>query len=115
MQITFGGLICARIVYAFGVFMMRQAMWAVPDELLDAAVVDGANPPRLFWQVALPVVRPQAVTLALLIFITLYGEFLWPLVATNSNDMQVTSVWLATQTSGYGVNPGLVAASSLLV
>lgn len=112
---TFGGLILPRIVYAFGVFMMRQAMLSVPDELLDAAKVDGAGHFRLFWQIALPVVRPQVITLAVLIFMGLYGEFLWPLVATNSADMQVTSVWLATRTAEFGVNPGLLAASSLLV
>jgi multiple sugar transport system permease protein len=112
---TFGGLILPRIVYAFGVFMMRQAMLSVPDELLDAAKVDGAGSFRLFWQIALPVVRPQVITLAVLIFMGLYGEFLWPLVATNSADMQVVSVWLATRTAEFGVNPGLLAASSLLV
>jgi multiple sugar transport system permease protein len=50
-----------------------------------------------------------------LIFMGLYGEFLWPLVATSSNEMQVLSVWLAGRTQGYGVNPGLMAASATLV
>lgn len=112
---TYWGLILPRIVYAFGVFFMRQAMLSVPNELLDSAKVDGASTWRQFWQISLPIVRPQLTTLAILIFMSLYGEFLWPLVATSSADMQVLSVWLAGRTSGYGVNPGLMAASALLV
>lgn len=112
---TFWGLILPRVVYAFGIFMMRQAMFSVPNELLDSGRVDGASTWRLFWQITLPVVRPQTTTLIILIFMGLYGEFLWPLVATSSTDMQVLSVWLAGRTAGYGVNPGLMAASSMLV
>ncbi len=112
---TFQGLLLPRIVYAFGVFLMRQAMLAVPDELLDAAKVDGAGFLRSFWQIALPVVRPQTITLAILIFMGLYGEFLWPLVATSSLEMQVASVWLAGRSFGYGANPGLLSAGALLI
>jgi multiple sugar transport system permease protein len=112
---TYWGLIIPRIVYAFGVFMMRQTMLSVPDELLDAARADGAGTFRQFWQIALPIVRPQTITLSMLIFMGLYGEFLWPLVATKSSEMQVTSVWLAVQTSAFGVNPGLISAASILV
>ncbi len=112
---TFQGLLLPRIVYAFGVFLMRQAMLSVPDELLDAAKVDGAGFMRTFWQIALPVVRPQTITLAILIFMGLYGEFLWPLVATSSNEMRVASVWLAGRAFGYGVNPGLLSAGALLI
>ena len=112
---TFQGLLLPRIVYAFGVFLMRQAMLSVPDELLDAARVDGAGFLRQFWQIAMPVVRPQTITLSILIFMGLYGEFLWPLVATSSAEMQVASVWLAGRASGYGVNPGLLSAASLLI
>jgi len=112
---TFQGLLLPRIVYAFGVFLMRQAMLSVPDELLDAARVDGAGFLRSFWQIAMPVVRPQTITLAILIFMGLYGEFLWPLVATSSAEMQVASVWLAGRAFGYGVNPGLLSAAALLI
>ncbi|MCY3718685.1 MAG: carbohydrate ABC transporter permease [Anaerolineaceae bacterium] len=112
---TFQGLLLPRIVYAFGVFLMRQAMLAVPDELLDAARVDGAGFLRSFWQIALPVVRPQTITLAILIFMGLFGEFLWPLVATSTREMQVASVWLASRSFGYGVNPGVLSAGALLV
>jgi len=112
---TYWGLILPRIVYAFGVFLMRQAMLAVPNELLDSAKVDGASTWRQFWQITMPIVKPQTITLTILIFMGLYGEFLWPLVATSSNNMQVLSVWLAGRTSGYGVNPALMAASATLV
>lgn len=112
---TYWGLILPRIVYAFGVFLMRQAMLTMPDELLDSAKVDGASTWRQFWQITLPIVKPHTTTLAILIFMGLYGEFLWPLVATSSNEMQVLSVWLAGRTAGYGVNPGLTAASATLV
>lgn len=112
---TFWGLILPRVVYAFGVFFMRQAMMSVPNELLDSAKVDSASTWRQFWQISLPIVRPQITTLAILIFMALYGEFLWPLVATSSAEMQVLSVWLAGRTAEYGVNPGLIAASAFLV
>jgi ABC-type glycerol-3-phosphate transport system permease component len=112
---TYWGLIMPRVVYAFGVFMMRQAMLGVPSELLESARMDGASTWLQFRKIALAEVTPQTATLAVLIFMTLYGEFLWPLVATSTNNMQVLSVWIATHTSSYSVNPADMAAMSLLV
>ena len=112
---TYQGLLMPRLIHTFAIFMMRQAMLSMPNELLESAKMDGAGLLRQFNQITLPVVSPQVVTLLILIFMGLYSEFLWPLVATSSADMQVLSVWLATRMSGYGINPGQMAAFSTLV
>ena len=69
------------LVTAFGVFFMRQYLvQAVPDELVDAARVDGCHTLRIFWHVVLPAVRPAAAVLGLLTFMMTWNDFFWPLI-----------------------------------
>ena len=69
------------LVSGFGVFMMRQyAEQAVPDELIEAARVDGCSTWRIYWNVVLPALRPAAAVLGLLTFMETWNEFLWPFV-----------------------------------
>jgi ABC-type glycerol-3-phosphate transport system permease component len=69
---------------AFGIFFMRQYMLSIPDEILDAARVDGASELRIFFRVVLPVCKPALISLGIIVFIASWNNFLWPLVVLPS-------------------------------
>jgi multiple sugar transport system permease protein len=92
---TFPALILPGAVDAFGVFWMRQIIAEIPDELLDAARVDGAGELRIFRSIVLPVIRPGLAALGVLTFINIYNDFVWPVVAVNDTDHQTLQVMLS--------------------
>jgi ABC-type glycerol-3-phosphate transport system permease component len=71
---------------AFGIFFMRQYMLSIPDELLDAARVDGAGEFKIFVRIVLPVCRPALISLGIIFFVASWNNFLWPLVVLPSED-----------------------------
>ena len=83
---TVGAIIIPTLVTAFGVFFMRQYLVnVVPDELIDAARVDGANTLSTFWHVAVPAARPAMAILALFTFMMAWTDFLWPMIVAPQN------------------------------
>lgn len=79
------GVLLPWLANAFGIFLMRQFMADVPDELIDAARVDGASELRIIWQVVTPLLRPAIVTLGVFAFVYYWNNFLWPLTILQSN------------------------------
>jgi ABC-type glycerol-3-phosphate transport system permease component len=79
-------LIVPGAASAFGIFFMRQFMLAIPNELLDAARIDGASEFRIFLRIVLPVARPALISLGIIIFIASWNNLLWPLVILYSED-----------------------------
>src|SRR5262245_22716296 len=77
---TYAGAIIPYLASVFGIFMVRQYVLSLPDELLDAARVDGAGEWRIFWTIVVPVVRPILVTLAAFTFLSAWNDFMWPLI-----------------------------------
>jgi ABC-type glycerol-3-phosphate transport system permease component len=78
------------LVSAFGVFLMRQyAERAVPDELIESAVIDGGTTFRIFWSIVLPALRPGAAVLGLFTFMATWNEFLWPLAVLEADNPTV--------------------------
>ena len=112
---TYWGMMLPWIVYPFGTFLMRQAMFSVPDELLDAAKIDGASTLRTFRQVALPLVRSNVIALAILAFIFRYNDLLWPLVVATTSKMYPLTVGLVEFIGMYFVEYGLFTAASVAV
>jgi multiple sugar transport system permease protein len=92
---TFQALILPGAIDAFGVFWMRQVIMAIPDELLDAARVDGAGDLRIFASIVVPVIRPGLAALGVLTFINIYNDFVWPVVAVNDEQHQTLQVMLS--------------------
>jgi cellobiose transport system permease protein len=87
---TLKAVAAPNLVTAFGVFLMRQYIaGAVPNELIAAARVDGANTWRVFWHVILPAVRPIAAVLGLLTFMNTWNDFLWPYIVLNARNPTV--------------------------
>jgi multiple sugar transport system permease protein len=93
---TYQALILPGSVDAFAIFWMRQVIAAVPDELLDAARVDGCGEFGIFWRIVLPVIRPGLAGLAVLTIMNIYNDFVWPVVVTTSDTMQTLQVVLST-------------------
>jgi cellobiose transport system permease protein len=107
-------VIAPNLVSAFGVFFMRQYLLeAVPNELIDAARVDGCHTLRVFWHVILPAVRPAAAVLGFLIFIQTWNDFFWPLVVLSSSNPTV-QVAISTLASGYVEDYALVLTGTFV-
>ncbi len=103
------------IINAFGVFLTRQFMESLPDDLLDAAKIDGCNEPRIFFNVVLPLVKPVIISLTIFTFITSWNDFLWPLISTTSSSMYTLTLGLSTLQSNYLTNYGLLLAGSTVI
>ena len=91
---TYEGIIMPGLISAFGVFMMRQFAYNIPDELLDAARIDGASEFSIFRRIALPMLRPAAASLAIITFLFSWNNFLWPLVIAQNRDLITLPVGL---------------------
>ncbi len=103
------------LVTGFGVFLMRQyAISAVPDELIEAARLDGASTFRTFWSVVLPALRPAAAVLGLFTFMERWNDFLWPYLALNDPNTTTVQVALSRLSSGYYADQALIMAGTLL-
>jgi cellobiose transport system permease protein len=90
------------LVTSFGIFMMRQyASQSVPDELIEAARVDGCSTWRIYWNVVLPALRPAAAVLAIFTFMQTWNDFLWPLVALQDPENPTVQISLRTLGTGY--------------
>lgn len=111
---TYWSVIVPGAINAFGVFLMRQVMISVPDELLDAARVDGATEFRILWQVVVPLARGGVAVLALLSFLNAWNDYLWPLIALRSPEMFTLPIGLATLTGLYKVEWGMIMAGAVL-
>lgn len=89
-------LIFPNIAGAFNIFMLRQALKSVPNDLIDAAKIDGASELRIWWQILLPVIRPTLATLAIITFAIQWNDFLWPLLMLHTRENMTLQVGLAT-------------------
>jgi multiple sugar transport system permease protein len=113
---TYPGLILPFLVGPFGVFLTRQFMYGIPNELLEAARIDGANEWRIFWQVVLPITVPVLATLGILTFLGSWNSFLYPLVMAQEPKMYTLPVALATFSTGqYQADHGMLMAGSLVL
>lgn len=111
---SYAGLILPAGTSAFGVFLMRQAMVSVPDDLLEAARLDGAGTLRMLLSIVLPMVRGPLATLALFIFMTNWDSFLWPLLVASSDQYRTVPVGLAAMQSQFSTSFPVMMAAALI-
>lgn len=108
---TYLGMILPSIVSSMGIFLMRQAFLNIPKELDDAAIMDGCGRLRMFWQIAVPQVGPSLLTLALLIFVGAWNNFLLPLLVANNPSLWTVQLGIVQFQLQYTTNwPYLMAA-----
>jgi multiple sugar transport system permease protein len=94
LQDSYAGLILPFLTNAFGVFLMRQFLLTFPDEVLDAARIDGASEPRVFTHIVLPDSGPAIATLAILTFCSQWDDLLWPLLVVQSDEMKTIPLYI---------------------
>ena len=113
---SYPGLILPFLVTPFGVFLMRQFILGLPDDLLDAGRVDGASELRIFRQIILPLCGPALGTLGILTFLGSWNSFLWPLVVAQTQNYYTLPVALALFSTGQNeTNYGLLLAGATVV
>jgi lactose/L-arabinose transport system permease protein len=93
---SYQALILPGLAVPFGIFLMRQAMQSVPDELIHAARVDGAGEFRIFFQIVLPTMRPTLAALAIFLFLGHWNDFVFPLIVLRTQDAYTLPVALAS-------------------
>jgi len=117
MQDSYAGLIVPFLTSAFGIFLMRQFLLTFPDEVLDAARIDGASEPRIFASIVLPNAGPAVATLAVLTFRSQWDSLLWPLLAVQSEEMKTIPLYItkfmAETHSDEGIMMAIAAMASL--
>jgi multiple sugar transport system permease protein len=92
---SYYGLIMPSSASAFGIFLLRQYMLSIPDELLDAARIDGASEFKIFRRIVLPLCRPALAAMAIFVFTYAWEDFLWPLIVITSPNHQTAPLGLA--------------------
>ena len=113
---TYPGLILPYLAAPLGVFLMRQYFLGLPDELIQAARVDGAGEFRIFWNVMLPLCGPALATLAILTFLGSWNNFIWPLVVAQTEDRYTLPVALALYSVGQNATQyGVLLAGAVVV
>ncbi|MDE2857900.1 MAG: carbohydrate ABC transporter permease [Chloroflexota bacterium] len=109
---TYQGLVAPGLASAYGIFLMRQFMVTVPDELLDAARIDGASEPMIYWRIVIPLVKPALATLGTFTFIGAWNNFLWPLLVLNSRELFTLPLGINSLRSLYADNTNLLMAGT---
>jgi len=111
---TFAGLMLPRLTSAFGIYFMRQAFLSVPNELLDAGRIDGLGEFAIFRRICLPVVTSALTTLGVFHFMYNWNDFLWPMLMTNTTEMQTLPVGLALFQGEHVMDHGPMFAGAVL-
>lgn len=110
------GLLLGYLVMSFGIFLIRQnVMHSIPDELLEAARIDGAGEFWIFWRIVLPLLRGALGALAVLAFFQAWTSFAWPMIVTTTRDSYTIEVGLALFQTGFTVDLGRLSAASAAV
>ncbi|GAA4230422.1 multiple sugar transport system permease protein [Streptosporangium album] len=112
---TFWGLIVPTLANSQAVFLMRQFILDLPDELFEAAKVDGASEWRVYWQIVIPLTKPILATLGVFVFLWHWNDFLWPLVMSQSDEMRTLTVGLASMRTEGSPLAVLMASAALSV
>ena len=111
---NYPALVVPWLASVFGIFMLRQFFRGIPDELWDAAQIDGAGRFRYLWRVMLPLSKPAVITLALFAFLGEWNSLLWPLIVTTSPDMRTLMVGLQTFNEEMSGNSHLLMAAATI-
>ncbi|GCD39950.1 sugar ABC transporter permease [Streptomyces chrestomyceticus JCM 4735] len=90
LTVSLAALVMPFLVSGFGIFLMRQFIVSVPDEMLEAARIDGAGEFTVWWRIVVPQTKPVAVTLALLTFVSAWNEYIWALLVSTANPRLMT-------------------------
>jgi multiple sugar transport system permease protein len=111
---TYWGAIIPSLATVFGIFLIRQFMLSVPQDLLEAARIDGASEWRIYWSVVMPLARPILATLATFMFMSLWNDFMWPLIILSDQSHYTLPVALANLSGEHVQDVELMMAGSVV-
>ena len=111
---SYGGVIVPGLAGVFGIFLVRQYAQSIPDELLEAARIDGAGEWRIFARIVLPLLKPIVVTLAIFTFLASWNDFMWPLIVLSDQAWQTAPVALAGLSREHVQDNELMMAGSVV-
>ncbi len=110
---SYAALIVPRMVSAFGIFLLRQYYQGIPQELDEAAMIDGLGRLGIWWRIIVPLSAPGLATLGIFAFMFGWNDFLWPLVVTNDPDMRTVQLGLAMFQGRYGTQWTVLMAGTV--
>ncbi|PZP32006.1 MAG: sugar ABC transporter permease [Roseateles depolymerans] len=111
---TWMGVLIPGMAGIFGIFLVRQYAQGVPDELMEAARLDGAGEWRIFWSIVLPVLKPVLVTLAVFAFLGSWNDFMWPLIVLTDGELHTLPVALAALSREHVQDSELMMAGAVI-
>lgn len=109
------GMVVLSWFDAFGIFLMRQFISTIPDELLDAARVDGASEWQIYFRIVIPQILPAMATYGTLVFILNWNAYLWPLIVLRDVEVRTLPIILTWYNDRHTTNLGLQMAASVLI
>ena len=111
---TYWGVIIPGMASIFGIFLIRQYAFSIPDDLLDAARIDGAGEFRIYWSIVVPTITPILATLAIWTFLSTWNDFMWPLIVLSDESHYTLPVALANLVGEHVQDTELMMAGSVL-
>jgi len=112
---TFLGILAPNFASAFGVFMIRQGIKAIPLDLVEAARMDGAGEVRIVLTIIAPLIKTTLATVGMILFLGSWNDFLWPVIVINSQDLRTLPVGIALFKDPYGsINYGPLMAATVI-
>jgi len=115
-QNTYQAIFFPQLASGFGVFLMRQFIEGIPNDLLDAARIEGCSEFKIYWKIVMPLIKPVTATLGLFTFMWSWDNFLWPLIVIESEEMRTIPLGIAmvTQMAGARVQYNQLMAISII-
>lgn len=111
---TYVGAMLPLMATIYGIFLIRQFMVSLPDDLIAAARIDGASEFRIYWSIVLPLARPVLATLAIFTFMSAWNDFIWPLIILTDDDKYTLPVAVANLVGEHALDLELMMASSVI-
>jgi multiple sugar transport system permease protein len=111
---SYAGVVMPALATVFGIFLVRQYARSIPDELIEAARIDGAGEGRIFVQIVLPLLKPIVVTLAIFTFLTAWNDFMWPLIELTGQAHYTLPIGLASLAREHAQDSELMMAGSVI-
>jgi multiple sugar transport system permease protein len=112
---SFYSLIIPNMAMVFGVFLCRQYIMSIPNDLLDAAKIDGCSEFTIYRIIIFPLIKPALATLAIFTFLSQWNSFVWPLIVIHTSTMRTVPLALSVLNSQFGTNFSMVMAGATVV
>jgi len=111
---TYWGAIIPSLASVLGIFLVRQFMLSIPQELVEAARIEGAGELRIYWSLVMPLARPVLATLAILTFMTTWNDFMWPLIVLSDQRRYTLPVAIASLVGEHALDIELMMAGAVV-